>query len=95
MMEDLYPLVRPYFKTHPNFAAFLDMYQVLDASLELKKDEHRCPRCLEGVIHKSKFTIKLQTPTGYFYNAATCPNCGALIKYTYRDHGKQYVRVRS
>lgn len=92
MMEDLYPRVRGWFKTHPNFSAFLDYYQVVDKSLQLKEGDYRCPRCIRGIIHESKFKMKYQTPAGYFYGVASCPHCGAWIRLTQRDRQKIWLR---
>lgn len=92
MMEDLYPRVRGWFKTHPNFSAFLEYYQEVDKSLKLKDGDYRCPRCIQGIIHESKFKMKYQTPAGYFYGVASCPHCGSWVRLTQRDRQKVWLR---
>lgn len=79
MMEDLYPRVRGWFKTHPNFAAFLEYYQEYDDALRIGSDEYRCNRCMQ-VIHKFRMLDKYQTPKGNFYRSGTCPHCGCEIR---------------
>lgn len=95
--EDIYLHIRPYMKSHPNFAAFLDMYQEVDKTLDVGKDNHRCPRCLKGIISKEKFRKNRQTPAGYFYKIANCPECGALVYAIRKDNSlrhsqKVYIR---
>lgn len=77
--ESVYLHVRPYLKSHPNFAEFLNYYQEVDPSLNVGKDAHRCPRCLTGIISREKFRRYRQTPAGYFYKRANCPHCGAVV----------------
>ena len=86
MLEDLYLRTRPYMKTHPNFSAFVQMYQ------PLKADEYQCPRCLQ-VVHESKFGKRWQSPAGYFYKTATCPECGTMLRKTVREPN-QMIGVR-
>lgn len=83
LMEDLYPRVRGWFKTHPHFAAFLQYYQEFDETLKISDDEYRCNRCL-NVIHKFRQTDKYQTPSGRFYRSGTCLHCGCEIRELYR-----------
>lgn len=83
--HDVYLHTRPYWKNHPNFAQFLDIYRPIDETLDVGKDNHRCPRCLNGVISKHKFSKKRQTPAGYFYKVANCPNCGAIVYQVQRE----------
>jgi len=90
MMEDLYPRVRGWFKTHPNFAAFLEYYQVVEEKKD--KEDYLCPRCIKGVIHKTRFRLKYQTPAGHLYGVASCPHCGASVRMTRRDKKELYVR---
>jgi len=92
MMEDLYPRVRGWFKNHPNFAPWLDLHQEFDPSLKLAEDEYRCNRCLK-VIHKLRFTLKYQSPVGFFYKVGQCPHCSCLIRET-RRMGGQKVRTK-
>lgn len=93
MMEDLYPRVRSWFTTHPNMGAFLEYYQEFDPKLKHANDEYRCPRCIKGIVHESKFKVKYQTPAGILYKVATCPNCSALIRMTRKVDG-QLVEVK-
>lgn len=91
MLEDIYPRIRGWFKTHPNFGAFQEFYQTID---DKERDEYKCPRCLhpKGVIHSSKFRYKYQTPAGFFYAIAQCPNCGAWVRLTRRNTQKVYIK---
>ena len=84
--HDVYFHTKPYWKVHPNFGAFLDMYQSVDKTLDVGKNNHRCPRCMNGVISDEKFTKQRQTPTGYFYKTANCPHCGAVIYKVHKDN---------
>lgn len=96
--EAVYLHVKPYLKNHPNFAEFLNYYQEVDPTLDVGAHNHRCPRCLSGVISKEKFVRYRQTPAGYFYKRANCPNCGAVVFEIKRPNGykrnsqKVYVR---
>lgn len=93
MMEDLYPRVRSWFVSHPNFAPFLALHQEFDPSLKLADDEYRCSRCLK-VIHKLRFTLKYQSPAGFFYRVGACPHCNCMIRETRRMDVHQKVRVK-
>lgn len=90
--HDVYLHTRAYWKRHPNFAAFLDLYQEVDKTLDVGSNNHRCPRCLTGIISNNKFEKKKQTPVGYFYKTATCPNCGAVIYKTHRERA-DYAKI--
>jgi hypothetical protein len=82
VLEDVYMRIRPWMKTHPNFGAFVDMYDTLE------KDENRCPRCTQ-VVNDSRYNRRWQSPAGYFYKAATCKHCGTELRKTYRMKGKK------
>jgi hypothetical protein len=82
ILEDVYMRIRGWMKTHPNFGAFVDMYDTLE------KDENRCPRCTQ-VVNDSRYNRRWQSPAGYFYKAATCKHCGTELRKTYRMKGKK------
>lgn len=84
--ESVYLHVLPYLKRHPNFAEFLNYYQEVDKTLDVGKNNHRCPRCLQGIVSDEKFTRYRQTPSGYFYRRANCPNCGSLVFKVHKDN---------
>lgn len=86
--EDVYAHVRPYMQNHPSFAAWMNMYQ------DLGKSEHRCPRCVSGIISEEKFELKYITPAGYMYKIASCPKCGCMVRKTGRRGIRQDARVR-
>lgn len=89
MLEDLYPRVRGWFKTHPNWGAFFDMYQTAE---DRKEGDVRCPRgCRNGIISRHRFTLKYQTPAGYFYEVGTCPVCGCFVRKTQRKPGQNIM----
>jgi ribosomal protein S27AE len=95
--ESVYLHVRPYLKSHPNFAEFLNYYQQVDKTLDVGEKAHRCPRCLTGVIAEEKFTRFRQTPAGFLYKRANCPHCGAVVFDIHKDKSlkhpqKVYVR---
>lgn len=84
--HDVYLHTRPYWKNHPSFGAFLDMYQEVDKSLDVGRKNHRCPRCMNGIISEEKFRKSRQTPKGYFYKIANCPHCGAVVYKLHREN---------
>lgn len=72
-LESWYLLLRPWMKTHPNFAAYVDMYR------EIEEDETICPRCL-APINKAKLSKKWRTPAGNLYKNGSCPHCHAVLR---------------
>jgi hypothetical protein len=77
-LEDWYLILRPWMKTHPNLAKYVEMYQ------ELSPDETKCPRCL-NVIHKSKFTSKWRSAaSGKLYSSGSCGHCGTQLRIAYQ-----------
>ena len=72
-LESWYLILRPWMKTHPNLAAYVDMYR------DLEEDETTCPRCL-APINKSKFSKKWRTPAGRLYKSGSCPHCLAQLR---------------
>ena len=90
--HDVYLHTRAYWKRHPNFAAFLDIYQEIDKTLEVGSDAHRCSRCLKGVVSNGKFKKRKQTPAGFFYKTALCPHCGCVIYKVHRER-EDYQKV--
>lgn len=92
--ESVYLHVKPYLKNHPNFAEFLNYYQEVDQTLQVGKNNYRCPRCVRGIVSKEKFTQYRQTPAGYLYKRANCPNCGCVVFTVRKTNNTQVVRVR-
>lgn len=73
-LEDWYLILRPWMKTHPNLAPYVDMYR------ELQEDETICSRCL-NTIHKAKFSRKWRSPvSGKLYKNGSCPHCGTQLR---------------
>ncbi len=90
--ESVYLHLRPYFKSHPNFAEFFNYYQEVDPTLDVGRNTYRCPRCVKGVIAKEKFKKHRQTPTGYLYKTANCPRCGSVVFSVIRQFQSVMVR---
>jgi hypothetical protein len=77
LLEDWYLLLRPWMKTHPNLAKYVDMYQ------ELEKDEETCPRCLH-TLHRAIFSKKWRSSaSGRLYRSGACSHCGAQLRIKY------------
>lgn len=76
-LEELYLKMRGYMKTHPNMSIYYEMYHPLE------HDENYCPRCLE-VINRSHWIKKIRTPSGTLYKACSCPNCGAMLRLSWK-----------
>lgn len=88
LLEDWYLKLRPWMKTHPNLAPYLDMYY------ELEDDEGRCPRCLH-VLNYSLFNKKWVTPAGVSYKSGSCSHCGSLLKLNRRKKENKNEKQRS
>jgi len=74
LLEDWYLLLRPWMKTHPNLAPYIDMYR------ELENDETTCPRCL-NVLHVGVFNKKWYSmATGKQYQSGACGHCGTQLR---------------
>ncbi|MCR4322862.1 MAG: ribonuclease H-like domain-containing protein [Candidatus Azambacteria bacterium] len=86
MLEDLYLRTRGWYKTHPSFTGYMDMYRILEGDLE--EGEYLCPRCGQS-IYKTKFTKKWRTPAGYIYKSTNCPHCGCVLRKTERMPGQR------
>lgn len=74
ILEDWYLYLRPWMKTHPNLAKYVDMYR------ELAPDEETCPRCL-ATLHTGIFTESWRSKaSGKRYEMGSCPHCGTKLR---------------
>jgi len=82
ILEDWYLILRPWMKTHPNLAKYIDMYQ------ELAPDEKTCPRCMK-ILHNSVFNQKWRSmASGKLYSSGFCTHCGTHLRISYLGLGE-------
>jgi hypothetical protein len=70
--EDWYLVLRPWMKTHPNLAPYMEMYQTTN-------DEKICPRCLQP-NNDAKFSKLWLSNAGKWYKRTNCAHCGCVIR---------------
>ena len=77
LLEDWYLYLRPWMKTHPNLAPYVDMYR------DLAPDETTCPRCL-NTLHDAVFGRKWRSlAAGKLYKSGSCSHCGTQLRINY------------
>jgi hypothetical protein len=80
-LEEIYLTFRPWMKTHPNLAPYMDMYQ------DLEDDEDMCRRCLSP-LHEINFTKRYRSLAGKCYESGNCPHCGSILRRSRSKKGK-------
>lgn len=74
LTEAWYLKIRPWMKTHPNLAKYVELYR------EMEPDEITCPRCLT-TLHTGIFTSSWRARTsGKRYEMGSCPQCGTKLR---------------
>jgi hypothetical protein len=72
MLEDWYITLRPWMKTHPNLAPYMELYQT-------SEDEKICPKCLQ-TLSDAKFSKTWLSLAGKWYKRTNCSHCGSVIR---------------
>ena len=80
ILEDLYLKLRPYIKSHPNMALYLE------------GKENKCTNC--GSDKLSYASKPYYTPTGV-YQAFRCEDCGAILRSRQTIHKRDKELLRS
>lgn len=84
ILEEWYLRLRPWMKTHPNLATYMQMY------IDLPQHVKQCPRCLNPVDTKKLGKIWRNPASGKAYTSGFCIHCGSHIRVEEsKKHGKR------